>query len=285
MVIGESPTQAVPPPRKKTIGILGCGAIGSRIAKSVTQELSGFCQLTGLFDVIADKVTTTANSLAGQHLIRNSFPDLLDHCQLLVEAINTEDALPLIRQALSAKKDVLVMSVGRLLAALDIAALAKANGVSLLIPSGAIAGIDTIKAASLLKIEKITLTTRKPLNGFKDNAYIRQCGINLAQIRGETTIFEGAIDAAVKYFPQNLNVAATLALASQAKEKISIRIMTSPQFTTNSHEIEVIGDFGRMISRTENVICPDNPKTSYLAVLSGIQTLKEFCSGGVRVGT
>ncbi|MFA5260321.1 MAG: aspartate dehydrogenase domain-containing protein, partial [Candidatus Omnitrophota bacterium] len=92
------------------------------------------------------------------------------------------------------------------------------------------------------------------------------------------------VDDAVRHFPRNINVAATLAIASHAKSKIIIRILTSPEYTINSHEIDIQGDFGHMVSRTENVICPDNPKTSYLAVLSAIQTLKEFCSG-VRVGT
>ena len=97
-------------------------------------------------------------------------------------------------------------------------------------------------------------------------------------------IFEGDVDSAVKYFPKNINVAATLALACGAKEKILVRLMTSPEYKTNSHEIEVIGDFGRMVALTDNVVCPDNPKTSYLAVLSAIQTLKQFFSG-VKIGT
>ena len=63
-----------------------------------------------------------------------------------------------------------------------------------------------------------------------------------------------------------------------------VRIMTSPDYKTNTHEIEIIGDFGRIVTSTENVVCPDNPKTSYLAVLSGIQTLKQFCTG-IMIGT
>ena len=60
--------------------------------------------------------------------------------------------------------------------------------------------------------------------------------------------------------------------------------ITSPKFKTNSHEVEMIGSFGKMVTKTENVACPDNPKTSYLAALSGLQILKQYCNG-IFIGT
>ncbi len=176
------------------------------------------------------------------------------------------------------------MSIGRLLLTPALFRLARHNHCHLLIPSGAVSGLDTVKAAGLKKIHRITLTTRKPLKGFSNNPYLKKKGIRLDRIRRITTIFEGPVRQAVKHFPRNINVAATLALASGREDKLRIRILTAPHFTKNSHEVEIVGDFGRMVSRTENTICPDNPKTSYLAVLSAIQTLKDFAQGG-RIGT
>ncbi len=268
----------------KKISILGCGAIGSGIAKAVEQDLKHLCCLTGLYDINKEKITRLEKSLNRDNLVRESLEELLLDCDILVEAVNSSDTHSLIRRSLEAKKDVLTMSVGKLLNAKDLFHLARENRCSLIIPSGAIAGIDAIKSACLVPVEKITLTTRKPISGFSNNSYIKDKGIDLDAIEGERLIFEGSVDDAVRYFPRNINVAATLALASEAKNKITIRIITSPEYTINSHEIDIKGDFGHMISRTENVISPDNPKTSYLAVLSAIQTLKEFCSG-VRIGT
>ena len=168
------------------------------------------------------------------------------------------------------------MSVGKLLDRRDVFELAKRHHKQILIPSGAVAGIDAIKAASLDKIKSITLTTRKPSIGFKENAYIKEQKIRLDTIKEETLIFEGSVTEAVKHFPQNINVAATLALAGGDKNKVTVRIMTSPKYKTNSHEVVAVGAFGRMTSLTENVICPDNPKTSYLAVLSALQTIHHF---------
>ncbi len=270
--------------KKIRIGILGCGAIGSRIAKSISKELKDFARLSALCDCDVKKARMLAKEFSTPRLEKVSLDALLDSCDLMVEAVNAKNTAHLIRQAIEARKDVLAMSVGKLLNAKSLFSLAAKNRCALLIPSGAIAGIDAIKSASLGQIASITLTTRKPASGFVDIPYIRERGIDLSCITEETVIFEGDVATAVKLFPQNINIAATLALASQAKSKMTVRIMTSPKYKTNSHEIEVVGDFGRIMSRTENEVCPDNPQTSYLAVLSGIQTLKDFCQG-TRIGT
>ena len=202
----------------------------------------------------------------------------------MIEAVNAQSTYELIRKALSAKKSVLAMSVGKLLKAPELFKLARQNKCYILLPSGAIAGLDAIKAASLAHIKRITLISRKPLISFRNNPYLRKRGIGLAQIKNEKVIFSGNVDQAVKNFPQNINVAATLALACRVKKNFHIQIITSPKYRQNVHEIELTGDFGRITTKTENIVCPDNPKTSYLAVLSGLQTLKQFCTG-ILIGT
>ena len=96
----------------------------------------------------------------------------------MIEAINAKNTRPMIREALNRKTSVLAMSVGKLLNASDLFRLAKQNQCHLLIPSGAIAGIDAIKAASLVGIDTLTLTTRKPTTGFIGNSYLKQKGID-----------------------------------------------------------------------------------------------------------
>jgi len=269
---------------KPRLGVCGCGAIGARIAQSTTTELKKHYRLTALYDQDHTKTEVLAQKLKNRSLSKKSFRDLLKSSDVVVEAVNPPAARPIIRQALIQKKHTLAMSIGRLLLAQDLFQLAQKKHCQLLIPSGAVSGIDTVKAASLKKISKIVLTTRKPLRGFSGNPYLKKKGIRLDKIRGTTVIFEGSVTQAIKHFPQNINVAATVALASRHPKKLKIRLLTSPYFTVNSHEVEIMGDFGHMVSRTENKICPDNPKTSYLAVLSAIQTLKDF-STGARIGT
>ncbi len=270
--------------KKVRLGILGCGAIGSGIAKSTLTDLKQSYRLTGLLDKDPQKALDLQKAVHSRNLVKKDIHALVRSCDLMVEAVDSPWTKSLIRTALEAKKTVLAMSVGKLLHARELFTLAQRQGVSILIPSGAIAGIDAIKSASLTRLSKILLTTRKPLKGLQNTPYLKHKGVKLSAIRKETVVFEGPVAKAVKHFPRNINVAATLALATGLNKRLKVRLMTSPAYRSNSHEIEVIGEFGRLITRTENTISPDNPKTSYLAVLSGVQTLKDFCSG-VKVGT
>lgn len=270
--------------KRVKIGIVGCGAIGSRIAKSIKDDFKNEALLTGLYDIDFTKADALAYAINLRNIVKASLNELIKNCDFMVEAVNARQTKDIIREALRLKKNVLAMSVGKLLGAAELFKLAQKNHCMVLLPSGAISGLDAVKAAGLAGISSVTLTTRKPPLGFSQSSYIAKKNIDLENIRSETIIFEGNVMRAVKLFPQNINVAATLALACGAPKKMRIRIIASPHSKTNSHEIEVIGDFGRMVSRTENVVCPDNPKTSYLAVLSAIQTLKQFFNV-VKIGT
>ncbi len=270
--------------KKLRIGIVGCGAIGSRIARSVVTELKKDCTLNGLYDIDVEKARRLSDEVSVKNIVTPSLKQLIKRCDFVIEAVKSKETKDIVRQVIQAKKSVLAMSVGKLLNAQDIFKLAEKNRSSVLLPSGAISGLDAIKAASMAGITSITLTTRKPPSGFSENTHIQKKGLNLDRIKSETVIFDGDVDTAVELFPENINVAATIALASGAKNKMRVRIITAPDFKRNSHEIDCIGEAGRMVSRTENVVCPDNPKTSYLAVLSAIQTLKQFFNA-VKIGT
>ena len=266
------------------VGILGCGAIGSRIAESLKNDLKSQYELVGLFDIHEDKAKRLEEHLSLKRVVKKSYKDLLKSSDLIVEAVSAKNTPEIIREALRARKHVLVMSVGQLLNAPEIFQLAEKNECYLLVPSGAVAGLDAIKATALVGVYKIILTTRKPVAAFEGNAYLKEKKISLAGIRKETLIFEGDVDSAVKYFPQSINVAATIALAVKGREIISVRILTSPKYQSNSHEIEITGAAGTITTMTENVPCPDNPKTSYLAVLSAIKILKQLGTH-VKIGT
>ena len=271
--------------KKLKIGFIGCGAIGSRLAKSVKRELRGHCKIAGLYDVIPLKPKQLVSSLSLRpSLIKESLSDLIKSCDFVVEAIASSETTKIIRKVVQAKKGILIMSVGKVLHAPGIFRLAAKNGTTILIPSGAISGLDVIKSVGTTNISNITLTTRKPPSGLSQSDYLTKKGIDIQTIKRETVVFDGTVDQAVSLFPRNINVAAAIALASGAKNKIRIRIMTSPKFKVNSHEIEVFGKFGHLTMRTDNVVCPDNPKTSYLAVLSATQTLKQFFNP-IKIGT
>lgn len=272
------------PNYKVKVGIIGCGAIGARMAAAIVRDFHKDCKISGLYDVDKQRQQDLIDELGLTNIKKSSIDSLIAASDCVVEAVNSDQTLQIIEKIIRAKKSVLAMSVGKLLDASNLFGLAKKNKCYILLPSGAIAGVDAIKAASLVKTNKIILTTRKPTTGFQGNAYLDSKGIVMSEIKQETVIFEGKVREAVRHFPQNINVAATIALACQDPDKLKIKIVVSPDYKKNIHEIELDGDFGKIHTRTENVVCPDNPKTSYMAVLSGLQTLKQYCTG-ILIGT
>jgi len=271
--------------RKIRVGLIGCGAIGSRLAQSVRFNLKNHCVITAFYDLIPERSQKLTRTLRlSPSLAKRSIQEVIRSSDFIVEAIASHQTTKIIEQVVGAKKSILIMSVGKVLPITRIFKTAEKNQTTILIPSGAIGGLDVIKAIDPKDISRITLTTRKPPSSLEQSDYLTKKKIFINRIKKETILFDGNVQNSVRLFPRNINVAAALALASRAQNKIRIRIITSPKFTLNSHEINVAGKFGRLSTRTDNLPCPDNKKTSYLAVLSAIQTLKQHFQS-VKIGT
>jgi len=272
-------------PKLLKIGIVGCGAIGSSLAKKIISDFSDKTELVSLYDIDLEKAYKLANKFNNKKLAALNLKVLINRADLVIEAAGADSAFDIAKKALSFSKDILVMSVGGIIQHYkELKALAQDKNARVFIPSGAICGIDGLKAAACGKINKVTLTTKKPVKAFLGVPHILKNNIRLDNINEDTIIFEGAASLAIKYFPQNINVAAALSLAGIGLEKTNVRIVASPNITKNIHEIEIESEAGRIITRTENVIHPDNPKTSYLAVLSAIAVLKQILDP-IKIGT
>jgi len=269
--------------KPKKIGIVGCGAIGSKIAEAVCSVLKDRALLSALYDVDSDKARKLARLLRKRNIVVLSLKELIEKSDFVVEASSARASGDIARGALSAGRDCMIMSVGGLLDAGDIFKLARKKGCSVYIPSGAICGIDGLRAHRLARIRRVTLITKKPPQALRDSPYVVKNKINLTALKKETEIFEGSAQEAVKFFPQNINVAATLSLAGIGREKTRVKIVCSPK-PVNIHEIEIESEAGRTFVRCENNPSPDNPKTSYLAILSAIATLRQIFEA-VKIGT
>jgi aspartate dehydrogenase len=269
--------------KKIKIGIIGCGTIGTALAKAVVNNFKKEAQLVAIGDVDKNKALRLSSSLKSKVAIL-SLNDLIKKSDFIIEAASKGISASVVRKAINQRKNVLVMSVGGLLKNSPLFKLAQKNNCRIFIPSGALCGIDGLKAASLGRLDKVTLTTRKPPSGFSNAPFVIKNKINLNSLTEDTVIFEGSAEEAVEGFPQNINVAAVLSLAGIGAKNTKVKIIASPNKNINSHEVEVGGEFGHLIARTDNVPSPQNPKTSYLAILSAIATLKNVFSS-VKVGT
>lgn len=258
--------------RKIKVGIIGCGAIGSEIARACKGLLKDKFELKALYDIDREKSEV------------KSIDELFDLVDLVVESASASISRKVLEKAIEKKKSVLIMSVGGLIDSGALLEKARQRNINVYLPSGAICGIDGVKAAGLSKIDKITLTTRKPPEGLEGAPFLKAKNIDLKSIKGETVLFEGSALEAVKGFPKNVNVSSVLSLAGLGAGKTTVRIITSPAQAKNAHEIKITGDFGTITTKTENVPSENNPKTSRLAYLSAIATLKGLAES-VKIGT
>ncbi|WP_292466342.1 aspartate dehydrogenase [Methanolobus sp.] len=268
------------------IGLIGCGTIGTSICQAIDDGTIE-AELFAIYDRNMDDVNKLISILKNSNPRFMETAAMIKEIDLLVECASQEAVYEIIPAALHARCDVMIMSVGafaddKLYKAIK--ELAKDNNCKVYLPSGAIVGLDGLKSASIKDIYSVTLTTQKPPRGLAGAPYIIRNKIELDKINEKTVIFEGPASEAVKAFPANVNVAATLSIAGIGFEKTKVKIVANPALTRNIHEITVEGAFGEFTTRVENVPSPTNPKSSYLASLSAIATLKKI-SDPFQTGT
>jgi len=252
-------------------GIIGCGNIGTELALFINKE-NNF-ELSYLCDINNDNIVQLQKKLNKNKPKVVDIEELIEESDLIIESASKDAVKGILRNKDLDKegKKLLIMSTGGIIENLN--SFSKIKNCEIYAPSGAIAGLDAIKSVSG-KIKSLTLTTIKPIKGVKDAPYIINNNINLDKLKNKKTVFEGNLKEAIEGFPQNINVAATLFLASKF-EDIKIKIIADPDAKTNTHEISCEGNFGKITLKTEN-LPSKNPKTSYLAVLSAMQTLRNI---------
>jgi len=240
----------------KAVGIIGCGAIGTVIAKAIDNKIVN-CDEVILYDVISDNAEKLGKSLSIKTVTVKSVDEIIElKPKVIVEAASQQAVKEYANKILSCNIHLIVLSVGALL---DLEV--KSNKIH--IPSGAIGGLDAISATALAGINEAILTTRKNPRSLGRSD------------KKETIVYEGPADKAVKIFPKNINVAATLALAVQPA-KLKVRIISDPKVTRNVHEIKIKWKHGEMLLKFINETHPENPKTSALAAWSAINLLKNL---------
>jgi len=259
----------------KKIGIIGCGTIGRGIAEFIEKDLKKYARIVALCDIDINKAKGLSKKIKPRPSVTN-IDSLIKKSDLIIESASVKLSAGIAKNILSHKKDALIMSTGGLLKeGPSLLKKAKSIGCNIYIPSGAICGLDGLASASIGKVKSVTLTTRKPPKGLKGAPYLKKKKINIDRIKEETVIYSGTALDAIKHFPKNINVAATLSLSGIGPKATKVKIITSPRYTKNTHEVEVEGEFGRLITRTENVPSKKNPKTSQLAIFSAMAKLKE----------
>ncbi|MFW9916908.1 MAG: aspartate dehydrogenase domain-containing protein [Candidatus Thorarchaeota archaeon] len=270
--------------------LFGLGSIGSTILQASMDGTLEVLQVIAAYD----KDTTLANDLWNRY---NRQFDLLswsleftkmDEVELVIEAASPEAVEEICIPSLKAGKILVTLSTGafvqnpRLLE--EAFEASQRYGGRLLIPSGAIAGLDGVRAAKIAGIEQAVLTTVKPPVALEGAPFIVENQIDLGAFTEKALVFQGTALEAVRAFPRNINVAAAFSLAGLGPARTQVRIFVDPHGSTNSHEIRVESPGGTIRATTINVPSPGNPKTSYLAILSALATVNRITQR-ITIGT
>ena len=277
----------------KNIAIIGCGAIGYEIAKSIDNQNIPDCRVSALLDEDREKLDRLTKDLTNKpDGIFDNFDDFITSTifakiDFVIEAASIEAAQRYSVTLIQRGKDMMIMSTGSFSNPTfneEILYLIRNNGRRVYLPSGAIGGADILRAVKGY-IDEVVLITTKSINSIKGAPFFLRRGMKADTITSQTTIFEGSAEEAIKEFPFNVNVSALVSLAGIGFYKTKVRVVVDPYIKTNQHEIKVKWKYGEFYIKVNNSPSPSNPKTSYLAVLSAIECLKTALANDIQIGS
>lgn len=263
------------------IAIAGLGAIGRKLVAELNAGIPGL-----KLACVAVGNRAKAEAFLKAEGIDCPIVDLKDfpaHADVAVECAPAALLEDICRPMLEAGKKVIVLSCGALLPRPHLTELAKAKGGTIIVPTGALLGLDAVTAAAEGEIKSVRMTTRKPPIGLKGAPYLEKNSISVDGLTEAKRVFSGTAREAAAGFPANVNVAAALSLAGIGPDKTQIDIWADPAVTRNCHSIEVDADSARFTMSIENVPS-DNPKTGRIVALSVLATLRKLGTP-LRVGT
>lgn len=264
------------------VGIAGLGAIGLQLAESLDQGVEGLA--------LAAVASRDKTKVAGQIIGLKRAPiictnaELAEHCDVVVEAAPAAVFDEIAEPIIDAGGIFVPSSVGQLLRRDDLVARAKVTGARIVVPTGALLGLDAVRAAALGTISSVTIETRKPPTGLAGAPHLVNNGIDVSNLTEPKLVFAGTARDGAQGFPANVNVAAALSLAGIGADETTLEIWADPGVTRNTHIIRLEADSVRLEMRIENVPSEANPRTGKLTPLSVLETLRSLVST-LRVGT
>ena len=266
------------PERITRVAVAGAGAIANVLIDGIARGEGGIARLCALG--ARGTSTARARTLARRQsaAVVTDLDALAEHAPLVIEAAGGDVVRAHAKRWLARGADVMVLSAGALIDDSfrdELLAVARAQRRRVLVPSGAIAGVDGVRAAAIAGLRTLTLRATKPPRALAGAPFVIERALDLDAFAAATTIFAGSVGDAVRAFPNNVNVAAVLSLAGRGVD-VRVEIVADPHAATNVQEIEASGAFGSFSVRLDNQPSAANPMTSYLAPLSALAMLRRF---------
>jgi aspartate dehydrogenase len=263
------------------VGLAGLGAVGLEVAKRLLDGIDGLT-LAAVAVRDADKARRKLPQI-GDLIALRTIDALADDCDIVVECLPPANFREVAISAIDKGRIFMPLSVAQLLQNGELIERAKAKGARILVPTGALIGLDAMRAAAEGDIRSVTMITRKPPNGLDGAPYLVERGISLAKVVAPLKVFDGPAREGARGFPANVNVAAALSLAGIGPDKTQLEIWADPTVERNTHRIEVDADTVRFSMTIEN-IPSENPRTGRVVALRVVAMLRGLVSE-LKVGT
>ena len=264
-----------------SVGIAGLGAVGMVVARRIS------CGIPGLRLAAASTrdAARTASRLKEYSVDADAvtLAELPGRADIVVEALPAKHFREIAEPAVDAGRIFVPLSVGALLACPDLVDRAVAAGARIVVPTGALIGLDAVRAAAEGEVASIRMITRKPPAGLAGAPYLVEHGISVDRLSGPLKVFDGTAREGARGFPANVNVAAALALAGIGPDRTRLEIWADPAVERNIHTIEVEADSARFSMTIENVPS-ENPRTGRITALSVVACLRGLVAP-LHVGT
>ncbi len=258
------------------VSIGSLGTIGLKVAKVI--DTGGIPGLA-LGAVSARDTEKAARNMAD---FANPAPvvpvaELGAHGDIVVEAAPAAVFGDIAQSAIDARRIFMPCSVGALLPRMDLIAAAEAAGARIIVPTGALLGLDAVRAAAEGEIHSVTLETRKPPRGLAGAPHLVNNSIDIENLDAPKKVFEGTAREAAIGFPANVNVGAALSLAGVGPDRTMVEIWADPGVDRNMQTVRLDSDSARITMTIEN-IPSENPKTGKITALSVIAALRGLVS-------
>jgi len=270
-------------PAQIKVAIAGFGAIGFAVAQALD---AGAIDGLALAAVSARDTEKAKRRMAGFRTPVPVLPfaELAERAEVVIECLPAAHFAELAASVLGQGRTLIPLSVGALLPRPELIELAREKGGTIVVPTGALLGLDAVRACAEGEVERVTLVTRKPPGGLAGAPHLVDNDISVENLSEPKLVFEGTARDGAKGFPANVNVAAALSLAGIGPDKTTLQIWADPTVTRNTHTVQVEADAARLTMTIENVPSEENPRTGKITALSVLATLRRM-TGPLRVGT
>jgi aspartate dehydrogenase len=250
--------------------LIGYGAIGRLVAAGIAGE-----RRVKLSVLVRPPYRDETTETLGKNVeVVSSLDEMEEVPELAIECAGHPAVAQYGEACIASGSDFFVTSVGALTDAAVLKRLTDAARVhlgKLLIPAGAIGGVDALAAARCGGLDRVRYTSRKLPSAWRGTP--AEGMIDLDSLKEATEFWSGNAGDAARMFPQNANVAATIALAGLGFERTEVSLNADPAAPGNIHLIEAEGAFGRMRVEMQGKPLATNPKTSTLAALSVLRAI------------